>query len=161
MKKSPKEEFIELMVEIQRAKGLDELSSRLIGTLFIEPREITLEELRTKTGYSLSALCTSMKFLERVGIVNRSKKPGSRKVYFYIKKDMSSMFTEMLKKFEGNVLMLKSRIPEIIERYKLEKSSKEEKKIVENYYEQLLIFEEIMEKIKETLRQAQGRLRKK
>jgi len=149
MAKTPKEEFIELMVEIQRAKGLDELSSKLMGILFIEPKEITLDEMKERTGYSLSALCLSMKFLERAGIVKRSKKPGSRRMYFYMEKDMSSMLTEIIRKLKGNVSILKSRIPGIIERYKIEKSksSKEELRIVENYYKQLLLFERIMEKM--------------
>jgi len=153
MTKSPKDEFIELMYEIQRAKGLDELSSKLIGILFIEPHEITLDELKERTGYSLSAVCSAMKFLERIGIVKRSKKPGYRKVYFYMEKDMTSMLTEIVKKLENNVSMLKSRIPGIIEKYKLEKSksSKEELNIVEDYYKQLLNFERMMKKMLEMI----------
>ena len=153
MENSPRDEFIEMMVEIQRAKGLDELSSKLIGIMFIEPNEITLNELSEITGYSLSAISTSMKFLERTGLVKRFKKPGSRKLYFYMGKDMPSMLTEIVKKLEKNVSMLKSRIPGIIEMYKLEKSksSKEELKIVENYYKQLLDFERMMKKITEMI----------
>jgi DNA-binding transcriptional regulator GbsR (MarR family) len=163
MAKSPKEDFIELMVEIQRAKGLDELSSKLIGALFIEPHEITLDELKERTGYSLSALCMSMKFLEKIGIVERSKKPGSKKVYFYMKKDMSSMLMEIVKKLENNVSMLKSRIPGIIEKYKLEKSksSKEELKILEDYYKQLMMFERIMKRMTEMIGIAYPELRMK
>jgi DNA-binding transcriptional regulator GbsR (MarR family) len=163
MAKSPKEDFIELMIEIQRAKGLDELSSKLIGALFIEPHEITLDELKERTGYSLSALCMSMKFLEKIGIVERSKKPGSKKVYFYMKKDMSSMLMEIVKKLENNVSMLKSRIPGIIEKYKLEKSksSKEELKILEDYYKQLMMFERIMKRMTEMIGIAYPELRMK
>ena len=157
MRKSPKEEFIELMYEIQRAKGLDELSSKLIGIMFIEPHEITLNDLSKRTGYSLSAICTAMKFLERVGLIKRFKKPKSRKIYFHMDKDMSSMLTEIVKKFEKNVSMLKSKIPGIIERYKMEKSksSKEELKIVENYHKQLLMFEKVMKKMVEMLKESE------
>lgn len=159
MKKSPKEEFIELMVQIQRAKGLDELSSKLIGILFIEPEKITLDELANRTGYSLSAVCTAMKFLERTGLVKRFKKPKSRKIYFSMEKDMCSMLTEIVKILEKNVSALKSRIPGIIERYKLEKSksSKDELKIVENYYKQLQMFEKIMKKMAEMLDESQAK----
>ncbi|UCC91503.1 MAG: hypothetical protein JSV39_04300 [Candidatus Aenigmatarchaeota archaeon] len=162
MGKSPKEEFIELMTQIQRAKGLDELSSRLIGTLFIEPEEISLDDLARETGYSLSAVCTSMKFLERTGLVKRFKKPGSRKIYFSMEKEMSSLLTGVIKILEKNISMLKSRIPGIIERYKLEKSkgSKEELKIVENYYKQLLMFEKIMKKMAEMLEECQAKFRR-
>ncbi len=162
MEKSPKDEFIELMTGIQRAKGLDELSSKLIGTLFIEPEEITLDELANRTGYSLSAVCTSMKSLERTGLAKRFKKPGSRKIYFSMEKEISSMLMEIVRRFENYTLMLKSRIPGIIERYKLDKSksSKEELKILENYYKQLLVFERIMKKIAEMLEECQAKFRR-
>lgn len=162
MGKSPKEEFIELMAGIQRAKGLNELSSKLIGILFIEPDEITLDELAKRTGYSVSAVCTSMKFLERTGLAKRFKKPKSRKIYFSMEKEMSSMLTEIVKILENNISMLKSRIPGIIERYKLEKSksSKDELKIVENYYKQLLTFEKMMKKMVEMLEECQAKFRR-
>jgi DNA-binding transcriptional regulator GbsR (MarR family) len=161
MAKTPKDEFIEVMVEIQRAKGLDELSSKLMGILFIEPEEISLDDLAKRTGYSLSAVCTAMKFLEKVGAVKRLKKPGSRKIYFFMEKDMSSMLTEIVRRLEKNVMMLKSRIPGIIERYKQEKSksSKEELRIVENHYKQLLVFERMMKKWLKSLRSLKKNLR--
>ena len=163
MKKSPKEEFIELMVEIQREKGLDELSSKLIGIMFIEPHDVTLEELSKRTGYSLSAVCTSMKFLEKLGLIKRFKKPGSRKLYFFMGKDMPSMLTEMVKRFEKYTSTLKTRIPGIIEAYRKEKSksSREELKIVEKYYEQLILFDNMMKKLIEMTETKNPNLRTK
>lgn len=149
MKKSPKEEFVEMMSDMQRRKGLDELSSKIIGTLFIEPAEVSLEELSKRTGYSLSAVCTTMKFLESTGIIRKTKKPGSRKVYFFMEKDMNSFLAQAFRKIESSFLYIKSRMPGIIERYRMEKTrgSKEELKILENYYAQLMGFEKVMKKL--------------
>lgn len=159
MGESPKNEFIELIAEINRLKGIDELTSKIIGILFIEPEEISLDELAKRTGYSLSAISTAMKLLVRSSLIKRSKKPKSKKVYFYIKKDMISLFMQTLKIIENNTSMLKKRVPGIIERYKLEKSedSKAELKIIENYYEQVLITGRIMKKMIEMFENVQAK----
>ncbi|MEA2076157.1 MAG: hypothetical protein U9O85_10625 [Euryarchaeota archaeon] len=153
---SPKNEFIELMTENSKVNGLDELSSRIIGILFIEPEEIALDELAKRTEYSLSAVSTAMKFIERAGIVKRSKKPKSRKVYFYMEKDILAMWIQLLRrKYENIILPSKYKLPKIIEKYKLEKSdnSEEELRIVENYYKQVLLSERLIKDSINTLEQ--------
>ncbi len=159
MGESPKNEFIELIAEINRLKGIDELTSKIIGILFIEPGVVSLDELAKRTGYSLSAISTAMKLLVRSSLIKRSKKPKSKKVYFYIEKDMISLFMQTLKIIENNTSMLKKRVPGIIERYKLEKSedSKAELKIVENYYDQVLITGRIMKKMIEMFENVQAK----
>ncbi len=161
MRTSPKEELIELVAGIQRSKGLDELSSRLTGILFIETKELTLKELAKRSGYSTSAVCTSMKFLERMGAVRRIRKPKSKRVYFYMEKDLLKMFMQILEKIKANVSLIKSRMPGIIERYKMERSeeSREELKIAKNYYRQVLMLERIMKKLMGALKEAQNRMK--
>jgi len=125
MTKSPKNEFIELIAENRKVNGLDELSSKIIGILFIEPEEVALDELANRTGYSLSAVSTALKFIERAGIVKRSKKPKSKKVYFYMGKDILAMFLQIMRrKYEKIILPSKQKLPRIIEKYKQE-STKE------------------------------------
>jgi DNA-binding transcriptional regulator GbsR (MarR family) len=153
---SPKNEFIELIAENSKVNGLDELSSRIIGILFIEPKEIALDELAKRTGYSLSAVSTAMKFIERAGVVKRSKKPKSRKVYYYMEKDILVMFIQLLRrKYENIILPSKYKLPRIIEKYKLEKSenSEEELRIVKAYYKQVLFSEQLIKDSINTLEQ--------
>lgn len=153
---SPKDEFIDLMTENSKVNGLDELSSRIIGILFIEPKEIALDELAKRTGYSLSAVSTAMKLIERAGIVKRSKKPKSRKVYYYMEKDMLAMWIQLMRrKHENIILPSKQKLPKIIEKYKLEKSenSEGELRIVENYYKQVLYSEQFIKDSIKTLEQ--------
>jgi DNA-binding transcriptional regulator GbsR (MarR family) len=153
---SPKNEFIELMTENSKVNGLDELSSRIIGILFIEPEEIALDELAKRTGYSLSAISTAMKFIERAGIVKRSKKPKSRKVYYYMEKDILATWIRLMRrKYENIILPSKQKLPKIIEKYKQEKSenSEEELRIVENYYKQVLYSEQLIKDSIKTLEQ--------
>ncbi|UCD04363.1 MAG: winged helix-turn-helix transcriptional regulator [Candidatus Woesearchaeota archaeon] len=161
MVKSPKKEFIELVCEINKSKGLDELSSKIIGILFIEPREISLDEISKRTGYSLSAVSTSMKFLSKSDLIRRVKKPGSKKIYFYMEKDMIDSFLTVIGKTGQKVISLaKSRVPSIIDKYNLEKSktASEELKILKNYYKQLLVMEEMMNKFTKMLEEAHSKL---
>jgi DNA-binding transcriptional regulator GbsR (MarR family) len=150
---SPKEEFIELMTDLQRSKGLDELTSKVIGILFIETKEVSLDELATRTGYSLSAVSTSMKMLSGSGFVKRVKKPKSKRVYFFMEKDLARIFRQTLERMDKNIAGIKSKIPGIIERYRKlrSKDSHEELRIIENYHRQLLAMERAMGKMMEML----------
>ena len=156
MTELPKNEFIELIAENSKVNGLDELSSKIIGILFIEPEEVALDELANRTGYSLSAVSTALKFIERAGIVKRTKKPKSRKVYFYMGKDMLAISLQIMKReYEKIILPSKQKLPRIIEKYKQEstKESGEELGIIENYYKEILFFEQILKEFIETFEQ--------
>jgi len=145
-----KDEFIELLTTNGKVKGLDELTSRLNAILYIETNPVSLEELAKRTGYSLSAVSTAMKFMERVGLTQRMKKPGSRKVYFYMKKDMMAMFLDALKKQQDKIVTPSiEKLPGIIDRYKLDKSEESEIELetVKKYYKQVNTYEKILKKM--------------
>ncbi len=157
--KTARAEFIELMTHNSMSNGLDELSSKIMGTLFIEPCEISLEELATKTGYSLSAVSTSSKLLESLGAIKRLKKPKSKKVFYFMEKDMFGTFIRMLKQKKDTVVRPSlKKLPEIIAQYKTKKNQskaiEKELKIVENYYNQLKAHDSITDKMVELLEEA-------
>jgi DNA-binding transcriptional regulator GbsR (MarR family) len=156
-----KRKFIELVTELQRIKGLDELTSKLIGNLFAEPREISLDGLSKRTGYSLSAVSTCMKFLERTGLVRRIRKPGSKKVYFFMEKDLLSGFTQQLMKVRECVAMLMERLPAIIADYRKEKAPREELRLVQAYQRQLVAFDGLMNEFGGMMKEVYRKLGKK
>ena len=161
--KSPKEEFIHLMTENCKVNGLDELSSEIIAILYAEPREISLEELSKKTGYSLSAVCTATKLIERIDLIKRIRKTGSRKAYFYIEKEMIVFSLDLMKrKYEKIIILTKQKLPLIINKYKKEKSesSRQELKIIENYYKEVLLSEEIVKNIIKMVNKIRNKLKK-
>lgn len=161
--KSPKQEFIDLMTDNCKVDGLDELSSRIIALLYAEPNELSLDEIAKRTRYSLSAVSTAMKFIKRIGFVKRIKKPKSKKVYFYMEKSMIMFSLDITrKKYEKVILPTKQELPSIIKRYKKDKSenSKKELKIIENYYKEMLVSENIMKKLIRMLENAKKNLKK-
>ncbi len=146
MVEKAKAEFIELMTDSGKAKGFDELSSKIWAILYAEPKELSLDELSKRTGYCLSAVSTAMKFMERAQLIKRIKKPKSRKAYFYIEKDILNSFMQLLKRHYNTILLpSKQKLPKIIDRYRQSKESKEELIIVQNYYDQILAYEKIVD----------------
>ncbi|MCK4968176.1 MAG: hypothetical protein KAS12_03905 [Candidatus Aenigmarchaeota archaeon] len=149
MVQKAKEEFIEHMTECSKIHGLDDITSRIMAILYIEPKELSLEEISIKTKYSLSAISTAMKFMERMEMVKRIKKPHSKKAYFYMEKDTLKMFLDFLKKQQEKITRPTiKKLPTIINTYEndTKTESKEELKIIKDYQKQIIAYEKIIEK---------------
>jgi DNA-binding transcriptional regulator GbsR (MarR family) len=158
---TPKQKFIQLMTENAKVDGLTDLMCKIMGILYAEPKEVSLDELAERTGYSLSAISTELRFVEGIGFIKKIKKPKSRKLYFYMEKDFSRMMDSMLKKkYEYIVLRSKGILPEIIKEFKSKKTlsedEKESLKIVEIYYRQILEMEEMFKKLLEFIKTKRG-----
>ncbi len=149
------QEFIDFMTDIFSDFGLDRLSAKLVGILFIEPGELSMDQLSKKTGYCLASILNKMKILEGIGVIERRKKPGTKKVFFYMDKDI---FRIMQKKFDmayqKEVLPVKEKLPRLIERYKekdMGKKEIEKFRIIKRYYRQMLQLEKMFDRIHSTI----------
>jgi len=141
----PREQFIQLMTENAKTNGLDEATARIVAVLFLEPKELSLEELAKKSGYSLSSTSTSIKFMEASWMITKFKKPHSKKIYLKIENDiMSVMLKILMHKREAIIKGTKEKLPLIIEEYKKSKADKQELKIIERYYRDVIIGEKII-----------------
>lgn len=159
MEKTPRNQFIELMTENVKASGLDELTSRITAILFLEPEDISLEELAKKTGYSLSATSTSLKFMESAGLIQKFKKPHSKKIHIKMENDIIEMMLTMLKKKQQYIMKrAKEHLPNIINEYKKTKSSKQELKIIEKYYADVIIGDQVIGEIIKRIEKLRGQI---
>lgn len=148
MEKSPREQFIELMIDNMKSTGLDDTKSKIIATLFLEKEEICLEELSKKTGYSISLISTAIKFMETNGLLIKFKKPHSKKIYVKMENDMIQHTVLMLKRKQKYVIeKVKETLPNIISAYKKNNSSKEELKIIEKYYKDTVFMDKVIEEM--------------
>ena len=146
---NPKQEFTELITQNLKYEGFDEISSRIVGVLFIEPEEMSLEEISIETGYSLSAVSTAMKNLSQFHIVRRFKKPGSKKAFFFLDKNLAAIGAQALRmKYNSLILPSKKILPDIIKKYECEGLDKTtgELEIITRYYRQIMKLESIVEK---------------
>ena len=145
---NPREEFVNLVAQVNKMKGLGDLPSKILGELYIESGKLSLNEISERTGYSLSAISGAMKNLCNTGVVFRTKKLGSRKVYFHMEKGLIDNFLLSFKNINKNVInLMEEQVPEIIDSYEDMDSeeAEKEKKILENYYKELLILKDIFE----------------
>ncbi len=154
-----KQEFIELLTASHRAHGFDEATARVVAVLYAEPHELSLDELAQRTGYSLSSVSTSMKLMENFGLVQRIKKPKSRKAYFYVSKDLIGTFIELSRKNHHAMLTpALEKLPELIARAGKEKSDVQS--IMKEYYKQMVKIDEIIRKQLQLMERAHRELMK-
>jgi DNA-binding transcriptional regulator GbsR (MarR family) len=142
---------------------MDPLVSRIFMILFLEPEEVSLEELSERTGYSLASIHNKMKLLEKVGHLKKIRKPGTKKVFYYMEKDMMKTFRDMLERtYHQHIEPAKDFLPQFIERYRKERLTEPEKKkldIIIRYHKQLLKMEKIVQKIHDEFASCQERSR--
>ncbi|MFO7710482.1 MAG: hypothetical protein R6V53_01830 [Candidatus Woesearchaeota archaeon] len=118
MKKFEKEVY-GVVEGIMQDFGLDALSGRIFLTLFLAPDEIALEDLAKKTGYSLSSVSTKMRFFEQTDLAKKTRKPGSKKVYFSMDMDITELIRHKLQlSLDREISPLKRKLPEIIKKHK-------------------------------------------
>ena len=142
----------ELFQDMGRGQGFnDDLLMTIFSTLYIEPEPLAMEDLAKKTGYSLASISNKTKMLGPIMNIKRTRKPGSKKIYLYMEKNILNIWKDMLLKKEEHVInKVKEKLPAILKEYKSKVKTTEDKKkleIMENYYEQVLTFEKIINKI--------------
>ena len=148
--KELEKEFSDFFSILLKSYSLEDLPAKVMSVLYLEPKEIAMEDIARETGYSLASICTTMKFLENLGMVKRIRKPGTRKAFFYMEKDLFRLNIQKLKASHEHIVQpAKSILPNIIKKYKQKAKDEESKKklqIIQNYYKQVLEFEVIIDK---------------
>ena len=151
-------EIMEHFIETGRIQGADESFLKIFAVLYLEPEEMTMEELARKTGYSLASISNKIKFLESGGVIKKTHKPGSKRIYLYMEKDFLSIMKKQLTIKQERVIGLsKQRLPEIIKKYAGKiKTDKEKKKmrILEEHYKQVQKAEKIIPQIIDLINKA-------
>jgi DNA-binding transcriptional regulator GbsR (MarR family) len=144
--------FIELVSQIGMFHGFDKLCSVIFGILYLEPRELTMDDIAKRTGYSLPSISNSMKLIEKTGFLKIIRKPKTKQLFFFIEKDMSRHVKEMVEKMHKvKIVPAKETLPSIISEYKelIRKNNdtiaKEKLKIIESYYHYILKSEKILD----------------
>ena len=139
------QDFMQLSVTTGKTMGLDGLGSKIFAILYLEPEPITMESISERTGYGLTSIFNKLNMMNQFNFVQKIKKPGSKKAYFFIRKDLSQMFKErLILGYKNRVIPLKKQIPTLLNKYKnskLTKSDKERLIILKDYNQQLIKME--------------------
>ncbi|MFA5268109.1 MAG: hypothetical protein WC379_09060 [Methanoregula sp.] len=142
------QQFTDFYRVIGKSYNFDDLTTLIYARLFIDPEEVAMEDLAKETGYSLASISNKLKLLETCGVVVRRTRPGTRKVYVYAQKDMMKIvLSSFIQYQQGEVVMVKTGIPRLLEGLKgkkLGKRGKAQKEILEKYYADTLMFDEMI-----------------
>ncbi|MBR9690431.1 hypothetical protein GOV08_01980 [Candidatus Woesearchaeota archaeon] len=153
--KAFEQEFLNFLEGIYKSLGFDSLSAKLYSQLFIEPEEIAMEDLSKRTGYSLASISNKMNLMEGIGVAKRIKKPGTKKVFYYVDKDLINIQKNKMKivteKMIDPAKKMLPKITELKEKEKLDKREKEKLTIIQNYYTQMIKLEKALKAFIEKL----------
>ncbi|MDP2750829.1 MAG: hypothetical protein Q8O89_08415, partial [Nanoarchaeota archaeon] len=148
-------EFIEIYKKIGENTLQDDLLMTIYAIVYLEPEEISLNEIATKTGYSLASISNKAKILESMDIIKKGKKPGSKKIYLSMEKNMFEVIKNALFVKETKVIAtLKEKLPELIKKYKDKTKSDRDKKkikILEDYNNQMIKLEKLIQKVRKDI----------
>ena len=75
-------EIIDNLSKVSEKWGLAGIFGRIHGVLIFSDKPLGLDEIAKCSGYSKSSISQSIKLLENIGNVKRTKVPGSKKVLF-------------------------------------------------------------------------------
>lgn len=160
--KKAEDEFISYLASGIMRLGLDSACSQLFGMIYVEPGEISIEELARKSGYSLATVSIKVRILERVGLIERKKHPGTKKVFCYREKDMISFMIRKADDIYNHEIAPADRIlPQLIKRGENARSERERKqvRIMKDYLRQMKSVEPIFRQLNESIEKLQKKER--
>lgn len=158
----PIQKFQETMFNMARAHGLDTVASCIMAFLSIQTTEVTMDDIAKHTGYSLASISTAANALIRMRIINKTKKPGSKKLYLTGNQNPISMMEEKIHIMkEHEIGEQKNELPKIIKELKIiikEEKNKDKKnqykkqlKIIEKHAEESEFMMHVMEIIQQEI----------
>lgn len=146
--KDIEEKIIDIGHEIFKGYGVDDITAQILSILNFESNEISMEELAQRTGYSLASISLKIKNIEQFWSIKRIYKPGSRRTYLYMEKNLLDAFAIQIRNGFGTELdIAKTRITPLIEEYRKNATTQEQKTKLhtyENYLSEINKFEELI-----------------
>ncbi|MBW2975861.1 hypothetical protein KY347_00280 [Candidatus Woesearchaeota archaeon] len=141
-------DFLELFQKVFRAYGLRGLCVKVVALLYLEPDETSMDDICSRTGYSLASISNTMKMLESLGMVRRITKPKTKKIFFYMEKNLIKLNISKLKAIRDNALKpIEEHTLGIIGKYRKKiKGEKDKRKlqVIEDYHKQAIAFESLL-----------------
>lgn len=143
--------IIDIGHEIFKGYGVDNPTAQILSILNFESNEISMEELAERTGYSLASISLKIKNIEHFWGIKRIHKPGSRKTYLLMEKDLLDAFAIQIRNgFATELEIAKTKIPPLIEEYRCNATTQEQETKLdtyENYLAEINRFEELIQYI--------------
>lgn len=115
-------EFVEQLGLHAEAEGLPRTAGRIMGLMLVCEGPYTLDELQDELQISRGSASTNTRRLEELGVVERTTRPGDRRVYFRLTDDPYGRIVESrlerMRKIQEVVDRSIERIPDEYEKGK-------------------------------------------
>jgi DNA-binding transcriptional regulator GbsR (MarR family) len=148
-------EFIAFYQNVGKGYGMDSLMATIFARVYIEPGDMGMSELAEETGYSLASVSNKIRQLEPSGLITRSTKPGTRKVYVHSDKDILKIALGQLLRTRANETQPATiEIPRMVERFENEELSEKQQgklEILRRYHRDMLKLDSVLEEVLEKL----------
>lgn len=103
--------------------------NKVIFMLLLSEKEISMEELAKKTKYSLATLSNTIKYAEKMDMIERVPHKGTKRVYVKSKNDFYDLVKNTIKIQHNNFLPKLSKLDEIEKKYNSKKNENVENRI--------------------------------
>ncbi|MFO8016510.1 MAG: hypothetical protein R6U32_05385 [Candidatus Woesearchaeota archaeon] len=142
-------DILDLFVKVNSDFGNDPVTAKITSLIFLSPAEISLEKLAEETGYSHATISSKTRMMVELGLIKKIPKPGTKRAFFWMEKDMKKIVRNGLKKMMDLKLRpIENNLPELIERYRKyskEEEDREKLKIIKGYHEDVVFLTKEME----------------
>lgn len=145
-----------VMYKIMKSYSVNEIGSKICSIVYLAPEPVCLEELSQQTGYSLASVSNTVKTLAGFFLINRVKKPGTKKVF--VTGRISPL--DMMKQKTSHVLQMevkpiKESFPQLIKSLEGKKKYQKELSLMKKQYQETLQLEKIIIEIKKIIENVQ------
>lgn len=79
--------FVEDMGLVSERRGLPRIAGRVFALLLVTPDALSLEEIAQRLSVSRASVSTDARLLQRLGVIERTSRPGDRRDYYRIAPD--------------------------------------------------------------------------
>ncbi len=148
-------EFISLFRQNASFVGVHEDISSIVAFLYLQPSPVTMETIAKELGYSVSSICTKLKFIEQLGMIKKTRNPGSKKIYFFI--DDSFPSSTFLKIVASKIQLTERLLLEIPKLGQSKKQNLDSKatyqlKKIEKYYKEIKFVNKALKEIMDSMK---------
>ncbi len=140
-------EAIRFLRDVGEINGADRAAAVIYALAFLEPGELSLDELSRQSGYSLSLVSTKVKWLERLGHLKKYRKPHSRKIFVHMDKDTFRFVREVILERHKREFEHLRKLPGIMDGYRKDaRADKRKLAVLESYHGAMVKLENVFSK---------------
>jgi len=110
--RSIERKLVEIVANFGYLKGRSTKTSQVMAYIYIR-QEVTQQQLRELTGYSLGTISAALQDLEALGVVSKHSSPGSRSYIYRLAGPLSQVLSQSMTGFQEYLTQINDFLKEI------------------------------------------------